>query len=231
MTDAELRGRLLFHFYNLRYSNGGLVPVTEEILSGGEPVSREAIAGVCRELADVGLIEWTPYLSSHVIGSARISGPGVAAVERGAAASLEIRFPNKAARRPEGDHLKRDPNLIQKLLEKLEEYPSQLGDVFSLNGSDPQLMIEGYTSEQITYHLELLREMGLIDSPGSQPMLGVTFAGLSPRGHDFLEQVRRKASPLPQPAQAPRSSHKVFVVHGHDAAPRAEVALHRETRF
>ena len=97
MTVAELRGRLLSHFYNLRYSNGGNVPVTEEILSGGEPISREAIAGVCRELTDVGLIEWTPYLPGHVIGSARIRGPGVDAVERGSSASLEILFPEKPA--------------------------------------------------------------------------------------------------------------------------------------
>ena len=40
MTDAEIRGRLLSHFYNLRNNNDGIVPVTEEILSGGEPVSR-----------------------------------------------------------------------------------------------------------------------------------------------------------------------------------------------
>ena len=99
MTDAELRGRLLSHFYNLRCSNGSIVPVTEEILSGGEPVSREAIAEVCRELADVGLIEWTPYLPGHVIGSARIRGTGVDAVERGESAALEIRFPH--ARRPD----------------------------------------------------------------------------------------------------------------------------------
>ena len=95
MIVAELRGRLLSHFYNLRYSNGGIVPVTEEILSGGEPISREVIAGVCRELADVGLIEWTSYLQGHVIGSARIRGPGVDAVERGSTASLEIRLPDK----------------------------------------------------------------------------------------------------------------------------------------
>jgi hypothetical protein len=92
---AELRGRLLSHFYKLRHNNEGIVPVTEEILSGGEPVSRETIAGVCRELADVGLIEWAPFLPGHVIGNARIRGPGVDAVERGGSASLEIRFPDK----------------------------------------------------------------------------------------------------------------------------------------
>ena len=46
---------------------------------------------------DVGLIEWTPYLPGHVIGSARIRGPGVDAVEHGSSASLEIRFPKKPA--------------------------------------------------------------------------------------------------------------------------------------
>jgi hypothetical protein len=99
MTNAELRGQLLAHFFTLRYSNGGFVPVTEEILGGGEPVSREAIAGACRELADVGLIEWTPYLPGHVIGTARIRCSGVDAVERGESAALEIRLPN--ARRPD----------------------------------------------------------------------------------------------------------------------------------
>ncbi len=98
MTDAELRGRLLSHFYGLRRSNEGIVPVTEEILNGGEPVSREAIAGLCREMADVGLIDWGPHQPpGHVIGSARIRGPGVDAVEQGSSPSIQIRFPNKTA--------------------------------------------------------------------------------------------------------------------------------------
>jgi hypothetical protein len=82
----------------------------------------------------------------------------------------------------EGVHLKRDPDLIQKLLLKLDNYPSKQGDMFVFSGEEPELAVEGYTSEQITYHLEQLKKMGLIDSPGSQPMLGVTFRGLSPRG-------------------------------------------------
>lgn len=104
MTSRELRGRLLSHFYNLQYSNGGGVPVTEEILSGGEPVSREAIAGVCRDLADVGFIEWTPYRPGHVIGLARIRGPGVDAVDRRGSAVLEIQFPDAPVpATPEGE--------------------------------------------------------------------------------------------------------------------------------
>ena len=95
MTDAELRGRLLSHFYDFRHKNGGYVPVSDVILSGLEPISDDAIAGVCRQLADAGLIEWTAYLQGPTIGSARIRGPGVDAVERSGSASLEIRFPDK----------------------------------------------------------------------------------------------------------------------------------------
>jgi pimeloyl-ACP methyl ester carboxylesterase len=92
MTDSELRGKLLSHFYSLRHSNGGYVPVTGIILSP-EPVSDDAIAGVCRQLADAGLIEWTAYFQGATIGSARITGSGVDAVEKSGSASLKIQFP------------------------------------------------------------------------------------------------------------------------------------------
>jgi hypothetical protein len=94
MTDNELRGRLLSHFYRLQHNNGGYVPVNSIILSP-EPVSDDVIACVCRQLADVGLIEWTAHLQGPIIGLARIRGPGADAVERGGSASLEIQFPEK----------------------------------------------------------------------------------------------------------------------------------------
>lgn len=98
MADAELRGRLLTHFYGLRYSNGGFVPVNDLIVSGTDSVTLEAIGGVCRQLGEAGLIEWTGYLGrGPVIGTARITGQGVDAVERGGSASLEIRFPDNGA--------------------------------------------------------------------------------------------------------------------------------------
>ncbi len=88
--------------------------------------------------------------------------------------------------------MRRKPELIRMLLLKLEDYPSRLGDVFIFNGAEPELAIDGYSSEEIAYHLDQLKEMGLIDSPGSQPMIGVTFAGLSARGHDFLAGEREQ---------------------------------------
>jgi Predicted nucleotide-binding protein containing TIR-like domain/Hypothetical protein (DUF2513) len=121
--------------------------------------------------------------------------------------------------------LRRDPQLIQKLLEKLEAYPSEYGDVFSLNGDDPLLAVDGFRSDQINYHLEQLREMGYLDSPGSLPMIGTTFAGLSPSGHDFLDRSRTKTSLSPTTSGTQVMSNKVFVVHGHDDAAENEVAL------
>jgi hypothetical protein len=101
ITDAELRGTLLTHFYGLRHSNGGFVPVDDMIISGTEPVTLEAIGGVCRQMADAGLIEWTGYLGrGPTIGSARITSQGINAVERGEAASINIQFPSKNPRAP-----------------------------------------------------------------------------------------------------------------------------------
>ncbi len=96
MTDAELRGLLLSHFYRLRHSNGGFVPVDDMIVSGTEPVSLDAIGGVCSQLAEKGLIEWTGYLGQGPrIGSAKILSLGVDAVETGSSGVIEVRFPGR----------------------------------------------------------------------------------------------------------------------------------------
>jgi hypothetical protein len=74
MTDAELRGRLLTHFYGLRHSNGGYVPVDDLIIGGTERVSGDAIRRVCGQLDELGLIQWTSYMGNGPpIGSAKIT--------------------------------------------------------------------------------------------------------------------------------------------------------------
>ena len=227
MTDAETRGRLLAHFYGLRHSNGGWVPVEDIILAGAEPVPSGAIEGVCRQLSQLGLIEWQGYIGQGPrIGAARITVNGSSAVEHGSWAGTVITFPaNAPAPVKKEVGLRRDPELIQKLLEKLEAYPAEYGDAFTLNGDDPLLVVDGFTSGQIDYHLEQLLAMGLVEDPGSQPAIGITFSGLSPRGHDVLERSRA-ASPAPTNiAGALAMSNKVFVVHGHDTDAKNEVAL------
>ena len=92
MTDAELRRRLLSHFYRLRDSSGGYVPVDDMIISGTEPISRDALGRVCRQLGEAGLIEWSVYLGQgHSIGSARITGPGIDIVERDESSTVDMR--------------------------------------------------------------------------------------------------------------------------------------------
>ncbi|WP_454641589.1 DUF2513 domain-containing protein [Bradyrhizobium liaoningense] len=86
--------------------------------------------------------------------------------------------------------MKRETELMQKLLVKLEDLPAQAGDVFLFTGAEPELAIEGYSSAQIEYHLTQLVREGYVDSPGSQPMVGITFRSLTPRGHDFADEYR-----------------------------------------
>jgi len=86
--------------------------------------------------------------------------------------------------------VKRDRELISQLLSKLEEWPAQPGDMFLFSGHEPELAIDGYSVEQIEYHLGILRVEGYIDSPGSQPMQGITFRSLTPAGHDIVDQYR-----------------------------------------
>jgi len=88
---------------------------------------------------------------------------------------------------------KRDMDLVRELLLKLEAWQMEMGDVFSIPPNDPGIAVPGYDEAQIEYHLSLMRENGLINCPGSQPSLGIMFAGLTWEGHDFLDSVRDPA--------------------------------------
>ena len=86
--------------------------------------------------------------------------------------------------------MKRNLDLIRDLLLKLEGFPTEMGGVYLFAPNDPQIVVEGYSDHEIGYHLDLLREQGLIECPGSQPMLGITFKRLTWQGHDYLDAVR-----------------------------------------
>lgn len=86
--------------------------------------------------------------------------------------------------------MKRDMDLIRSLLLKLEGLPLSPSAVVHISPDDEEIAIEGYSSDQIEYHLNLLREQNLIECPGSQPMIGTTFCRLTWEGHDFLDAVR-----------------------------------------
>lgn len=100
MTDAGIRGRLLKHFYELRNNNDGWVPTSEIILSPNQ-VSRQAIANVCQQLAEAGYIQWqvfNPPMSSHAIGRAKITGPGIDVATGARVPTIDVRFPGMGER-------------------------------------------------------------------------------------------------------------------------------------
>lgn len=79
---------------------------------------------------------------------------------------------------------------MRELLWKLESFEGPPGSVWLVTGYDPEMAIDGYSGDQIERHLDLVKEAGFIDSPGSQPMRGVTFRRLTLDGYDFLERSR-----------------------------------------
>jgi hypothetical protein len=81
-------------------------------------------------------------------------------------------------------------DLIRELLLKLETIPGGTGAVYIFAPGDKEVGVEGYTPEQIQYHLTLLKEIRFIEAPGSQPLIGITFSRLTWAGHDYIDAVR-----------------------------------------
>jgi hypothetical protein len=149
MTDAEIRGRLLKHFYELRNNNDGWVPTSEIILSP-EPVSRRAIANVCQQLAEAGYIQWHPFkppVEHHVIGRTKITGPGVDSVERSGSASLEIRFPSKSGPPASSPTLRNDAPMSDAALGEIREVVS------TIKAELPALTLSNSAKAEITADL------------------------------------------------------------------------------
>ena len=82
--------------------------------------------------------------------------------------------------------MKRDMDLVRKILLALEEYE---------HGNAPdELNIEGYSEEQIGYHVHLMNKAGLLRAvditvSGSASPQAIP-SGLTWEGHDFLEAAR-----------------------------------------
>src|SRR5690349_14130898 len=84
--------------------------------------------------------------------------------------------------------MKRDMDLMRELLQRLEALPLRMGEVADLSPDAKELAVEGYSADEVAYHLSLLQEEWLIESPGIQPAVGITFRRLTSTGHDFLER-------------------------------------------
>lgn len=81
--------------------------------------------------------------------------------------------------------MKRDLELIKKLLEKIE---------LVSNVYDNELEIEGYESDEILFHIDLLIEAGYVKGNISQDagneIIGAFIERLSWEGYEFLELTR-----------------------------------------
>lgn len=90
--------------------------------------------------------------------------------------------------------MKRDMDLIRELLLKLEALPLRQGAIvhITLDESDPEddMRVDGFTADQIEYHLNLIDEAGLIVGADNRPMTGIFFKSLTWEGHDFLDSIR-----------------------------------------
>lgn len=88
----------------------------------------------------------------------------------------------------------RDMELIRELLLKLEALPMRSGGIINIwmdkNNPEEEFRVEGFTPDQIEYHLHLIEEAGLIVGSGSRPRMGINFRSLSWEGHEFLDSIR-----------------------------------------
>jgi hypothetical protein len=80
--------------------------------------------------------------------------------------------------------MKRDFDLIREILLKIEEKESATGWI--------DLYIEGYTQEQISYHVKLLAEADFLDARDASTHDGICWKPISLtwQGHDFLDAAR-----------------------------------------
>ncbi len=80
--------------------------------------------------------------------------------------------------------MKRDLDLIRQILIRIEECPDPQGP--------GEIQIEGYSSEQISYHIKLLAGAGLIEAHDLSASGDIYWlaGGLTWQGHEFLDAAR-----------------------------------------
>ena len=86
--------------------------------------------------------------------------------------------------------MKRDMDLIRALLLKIESMEIEPGGTSpALRASDEALKIEGYTEDQVVYHLEYLIDNGLAEGSCSVDRF-FHISKLTRSGHDLVDSIR-----------------------------------------
>ena len=84
-------------------------------------------------------------------------------------------------------------DLVRGLLLKLEALDLSPGAVGVVSPYGAELAIDGYSSDEIGHHLQMLVSGNLVETGGSRPFSGdgsLIFRGLSWQGHEFLDEIR-----------------------------------------
>lgn len=91
--------------------------------------------------------------------------------------------------------MRRDPELIRQLMLKLESL-NKPATAITMVGYRENLSIDGYTDDQVYYHVEQILMNGWLDTAGGRgmnPSGHFSFRALTPAGHDFVDSVRDDA--------------------------------------
>jgi hypothetical protein len=101
---------------------------------------------VCQQLADIGLIQWKPLRAAQgfIVGMAKITGKGVAAIEAGWSADIDIRFPSKNARPAGAPPMPDDMPMSDPALTEIREVVS------TIKAELPALMLSNSAKADIT---------------------------------------------------------------------------------
>ncbi len=85
--------------------------------------------------------------------------------------------------------MKRDMDLIRKILFEIEKYPHYPEFLSIVNDNPIPLEFESYDEETINYHIKLLVEAGIVErfQGNTYPF---TPRGLTWKGHEFLDLMR-----------------------------------------
>jgi hypothetical protein len=81
-------------------------------------------------------------------------------------------------------------DLVRELMLKLEAMDCDHNSVYIFEPGDSALAVDGYTDDEISYHLSLITEARWIESRGSKITNSFMFSRLSLAGHDFVDSVR-----------------------------------------
>ncbi|PQZ91913.1 MULTISPECIES: DUF2513 domain-containing protein [Pseudomonas] len=85
--------------------------------------------------------------------------------------------------------MRRDMDLMRLVVLKVEEDHQGPNHLVEYEDFNHQMVIEGFTPDQVEYHLKLAMQSRLFDMPGNAGWLYI-FQGLTPAGHDFADSVR-----------------------------------------